>query len=101
MVNFRERPDRREILGSGAEHLLELVARFVVTADLEEGAAQGDASRQVRGMSLKPRPARRNRVVEVTGAAVFLGQGREGDRRRIRLDPASQFLNASGVGHGG
>ena len=101
MVNFRERPDRRQILWSRAEHLFELLARFVVAADLQEGSAQGDASREVRRMALQARPARGNRVVEVTRAAVFLGQRRERDRRRIRLDPASQFFNASGVGHVG
>ena len=99
MMDFRERPDRRKVLRSRAEHLFEFVACFVVAADLEQGAAQGDAGRKVRGMALQARPARGNRVVELAPAPVFLGQSRKSDRRRVRLDPASQFFNASGVGH--
>ena len=98
-VNFRERPDRGQILRSRAQHLFEFLARFVVAADLEQGSAEGDAGRKVCGMALQARPARGNRVVELARAAVFLREGRKSDRRRIRLDPASQFLNASGVGH--
>jgi len=34
------------------------------------------------------------------GAPQFLGEGREGERRRILLDPATQFLNAGALRHG-
>ena len=99
MVDFRECPDRGEILRSHAQHVFELLAGLVVPADLEQRSSQRDAGRQVRGMTLQAGPARGYRIVEPAGAAVFLGERGKRDRRRIDLDPASQFFNAGGVGH--
>ena len=52
MVNLREGADCGEILGSDAQHVLQLLARFVVPADLEQRSSQRDPGRQVRGMAL-------------------------------------------------
>ncbi len=41
-----------------------------------------------------------DRFVELTRAAVFLGELRESNRRRVLLDPASKVVNAGGRGHG-
>ena len=99
MVNLRESADGGEILGGGAQDLLELCPRLFETPGLEQRAAQGDAGRQVGGMPLQSRFTDGNRVLELSAAAIFLRERGEGDRRRIQLDPASQFLDASAVGH--
>jgi len=41
-----------------------------------------------------------DRFIKSAGAAVFLRQRREGDRRRVRVDPAFQFFYARTVRHG-
>ena len=46
-------------------------------------------------------PARQvvDRLGKHAQAAVFLGERREGDRRRVPLDPALQLLEARRIGH--
>ncbi len=43
--------------------------------------------------------ARLYRLLETIGAPVLLGERREGNGRRVRLDPAFQFFNARRVRH--
>ena len=75
--------------------------RLVETPGLEQRAAEGDAGRQVGGMPLQSGFTDGDRVLELSAAAIFLGERGERDRRRIQLDPASQFLDARAVGHAG
>src|SRR4051812_39421282 len=50
-------------------------------------------------MNLEPRAGDRDGFFVRSGAAAFFGELREGDRRRILLDPAPQIVNPRRVGH--
>ncbi len=94
-----ERTNRREILRGRAQHMFKLVPRFVEPPELEQRAPERDARGDVGRMPLQAGFTRGNRVLELPRPAVLFGEGRERDRRRIQLDPASQFLDAGVVGH--
>jgi hypothetical protein len=51
-------------------------------------------------MKRKAGPADLDRFLVVPVAAQFFAELREGDRRRILVDPASKVVNARGVAHG-
>ena len=84
----------RRTCSSSAEAVVEL-------ADLDQRAAERDARGNVRGMPQQSRAAGLDRFGEHAEAAVLLGERREGDRRRVPLDPALQFLESRRVGHDG
>ncbi len=68
--------------------------------DLDLGAAQRDVGGEIGRMTDKAGLAGVNRLVESFGATVLLGERREGNGRRVRLDPAFQFFDARRVRHG-
>ena len=45
-------------------------------------------------MNCQSRQADRNRFVGLAGAAAHFGELRKSNRRRVRLDPASQLLQS-------
>ena len=90
----------REIFRRKSEDVLELVPRVLQAADFNECPAERHVGRQIGWMSNKAGGAGFDRFFETLGAPVFLGEGGEGDRRRVRLDPAFQFFNARRVRHG-
>ncbi len=90
-----------QVLGRAAQDLLELDRRRVELADFDQGAAQRDARGNIRGVPQQPRAASLDRVGEHAEAPVLLGESGEGDRRRVPLDPALQFLDSRRVGHDG
>ena len=65
VVDFGECADRREILRRGAQYLLQLLARFIEAAELEEGSAERDARRHVGGMALEARLTRGDGLLEL------------------------------------
>ena len=88
-----ERAPRREILRRAAQHLFELALRFVEVVQFEEGAAEGDAGREVSGMTGEAGAADVHRFLQLPCPAALFGELRESDRRRILLDPASKVFN--------
>ena len=91
-VDLGEAADRGEVLGRGSEDGLELLARRVVVAGFDQRAAERDARGQVGGMALEAGAAGLDRLVVAADAAELFGERRKRDRRRVREDPASQFL---------
>ena len=98
VVDVGERTNRRQVLGGRAQDTFELVPRVVEPAELEQRSPERDARRDVGRVPLQAGFTCGDRVLELPCPAVLFGQGRERDRRRILLDPASQFLDA-GVVH--
>ena len=98
VVDFGERTNRRQVLGGRAQDMFELVPRLVEPAELEQRSPERDARRDIGRVPLQAGFTGGDRVLELPCPAVLFGQGRERDRRRILLDPASQFLDA-GVVH--
>ena len=98
LVDLGERTNCREVLGGRAQDMFELVPRVVEPAKLEERSPERDARGDIGRVPQQAGFTCGDRVLELPCPAVLFGQGRERDRRRIQLDPASQFLDA-GVVH--
>jgi hypothetical protein len=98
-VDLCEAANGRQVFRRTFQDVLERTPRLFQPAEVNEGAAQRDVSRQIRGMADKAGVAGFDRFIEAAGAAVLLGKSGERDGRRIRLDPASQFFNAWRVRH--
>ncbi len=94
VVDLGEAADRRQVFRSAREHPDQLGLRLVVLTELDEGAPERHARRQVRRMNLEAGPARIDRLLILPGATQLLGQLGEGNRRRILLDPAPQVIDA-------
>ena len=69
----------------------QLGVRFVETSELDERAAERDARGEVVGMVRKAGAADADGLVVIARAAALLGELRKSNRRRVRLDPASEF----------
>jgi hypothetical protein len=98
-VDIGEPADGRQVLRSQAQHVLELGPRLLVLADLEERPAERHAGRQVGRVPLEAGAADGDRLLAPPGAAVLFREGRKRNRRRIHLDPASQFFDARALSH--
>ncbi len=94
VMDLGQPADRREVLGREPEDVLELFPCVLVAADLDQRAPERDMCGQIGRMADEARRAGRNRLFEAPGAAEFLGQRRERDGRRVRLDPAFELFNA-------
>jgi hypothetical protein len=99
MVNLGKATNRRQILGSQLQHVLEFLSCIQQPAHLYQGSAQRDMSGQIRGMSDETGSAGLNRFLEPFGATILLGERGKGNGRRVRLDPAFQFFDARRVRH--
>jgi hypothetical protein len=99
LVNVRKRANRREVVRRNAYDLLELVLRLVKLSGVKKRAPEGHTGGQIAGMLLQARTADADRLVVLSGAAISFRELCEGDRRRVVIDPASQFLDAWIVGH--
>jgi hypothetical protein len=94
VMDFRKSANGGKILRRKPQNVFELVPRVLQAADFDECAAEGHMGRQIGRMSNEAGGAGLDRFFETFSAPVFLGERGEGDRRRVRLDPASQFFNA-------
>ena len=92
-VQFGEAADRGEVVGGEREDVFEFGARVGVLTKLLQRAAQRDAGRQVRRMTIESGAACGHGVFETPGAAVLFGERAESDGRRILTDPALQFFD--------
>ena len=98
-ANLGERPDRSEVVRSQAHDLFELVLRVLELSGVEQGPSQRHVSGEITGVLRQAAAAQANRFVAITGAPVFFGQRREGNRRRVLFDPALQFFDPRMVRH--
>ena len=73
------------------EHDGELRLRFFQASELDQGAAERDACREVVGVICEAGAADADGFVVGAGAAALFCELRKSHRRRVRLDPASQF----------
>lgn len=99
MVDIGEPANRREILRSALEHVLEFLLRLLELLEFDERAAKRHAGGKIRRMNLEARPAHVHGFLEHRGPAVFFGELRKSDGRRVLLDPSSQIVEARAITH--
>jgi hypothetical protein len=93
LLDISKLADRREIVWSCFEDVLELHDCLVVASHFEQGATERDASGEIGGMLRQTGPAHSNGFVELACTSMLFCELRKGNRRRILLDPASKFFN--------
>ncbi len=93
VVNLGQAAHGGQVLRRFGDHELELAARLGQLAEVEQRAPEGHACRQVAGMTDQPVAADADGFVRLPRAAVLLRELREGDRRRVVLDPAPEFID--------
>lgn len=99
-VDFGDAFEGREVLGRPAKNGRQLDQRRVEIAGLEQRATERGASGKIFGMEDEAGLTDLDGFGRLAVAPQFFCEGREGERRRILLDPATQFLNAGAVRHG-
>jgi len=73
-------------------HIFEFGARLRILLQFEQRPAERDACGKIVRVVFKPRAADADGCVVVAGPPQLLGEGGEGDGRRVVFDPASQFV---------
>ena len=91
-MNFGQCADGRQIVRRQPYYLLQFLLRVVVLLELDQCSSERDTRREVAGMLGEPGTSDANGLVEGADAAALFRQDGKGDRRRILLDPASQFV---------
>ena len=91
LVDLGERTDGGQITWRCIEHEGELNERIVELIELDQCAAESDASDEVVWVVSQARAADSDGVLVLPGAPVFFRELRKNKRRRILLDPASKF----------
>ena len=91
LIDLRHRAVGGEIVGSGGEDDRQLGLRLVEMSELGERAAEGDAGREIIGVIREAGAADAHGLFVFAGAAALFSELRKSNRRRVRLDPASQF----------
>ena len=99
MMDFGDAANRGEIFRRALEDVLEFGERRLEIVELDQRAAQRDAGGEITRMKLETGAADVDGLLVMAGAAALLRQLGEGNRRRIRLDPASEIFNPLAVGH--
>jgi hypothetical protein len=100
VVDFGEAADRRQVFGSALQDLFELGECAVEIVQLNQRSPERHARGEITGVKLEARMADVDRLLKISGAAALLRQLREGDRRRVLLNPAPEILDAAVVRHG-
>ena len=100
MMDFGQSANRGEVFGSELQNIFELFPRVRKAADFNQRPAERDMSGEIGWMPDEAGRAGLDRFFKPSGATVFLRQRREGDRRRVRMDPALQLFYARTVRHG-
>src|SRR5438128_5217763 len=93
-VELGQTADRGEVFGRGAKHRFQLLAGAVEVSGFDERASERHPRGKVCGMAQETGPAGFNRLVVAANPAELFRECRKRDRRRVRLDPAPQFLYA-------
>ena len=93
MRDFGQAPHRGEVFRRLGDYELEFLAGRWQAGEVEQGAAEGDPGRQVTRVPGQAFLTDPHRLFGLAGAAVLFGQLREGNGRRVTLDPAAQFVD--------
>lgn len=94
VMGFREAFDRREILGGVLQDLLELLLRVFELTEIEKRASQGYTCGVIGGMNRETSATDIDGLLRLAGATVLFGELRKRNRRRVLLDPSSEFFEA-------
>ena len=99
VLDLGQPADGGEVFRRALQDEIEGGLRLVEVIQLDQGAPERDAGGQVSGVNREAGPADLDRFLMLSSAPAFLGELREGDRRRIPVDPAPQIVNSVVVGH--
>ena len=94
VMNFGQASDRGEVLRRHCEDVFQLFARFVEPVHLDERASERHMRRKVCRMPLQAGLARRDGLFVLPSPPILFRKRRKRNRRRVRLDPASQIFDA-------
>ena len=83
-----------QVLGRALQDAFELHLRLFELLQLDQRASESDPRRKIPGVNGQAGTADVHGLLKLAGAAVFLGQLRERDRRRVLLDPSSQIFQS-------
>jgi len=100
MMNLGQAPNGREILWRQLQNVLEFLPGILKPSHFDECAAKRDVGGEIRGMTHQTGLAGFNGFLVAFSAPIFLGESRKRNGRRVRLDPAFQFLDARRIRHG-
>ena len=91
LIDLGQGADRRKVAGRHVQHVRQLREGLVEPVQFDEGAAEGDAGGQGFRMVLQAGAAHPHGFVVLAFAPEFLRQLGKRQRRRVGLDPASEF----------
>jgi hypothetical protein len=101
LVDFRKTADRRQVLRGKSQDRFEFLLRFLEASNVNERAAERDVGGEIGRMADEAGGAGIDRLFETPGPPVFLCECRKRNGRRVRLDPAFEFLKSRRVRHRG
>src|SRR3954470_9658965 len=99
-MDLSQSPNSGQVFRRELQDVFEFRARVLQPADFNQRPTERYVRGEIRGMSNESGRAGIDRLGEPCSAAVLFRQRRKGDRRRVRLDPALQILDAWTIGHG-
>ena len=94
-----ELSDRGQIVRSGSNDVFEFFRGFVEPPELEQCPTQRHPCGEIGRVLLKAGSRDFDRLFEIACSPVLFRELRKRNRRRILLDPASQFFYPRIVGH--
>ena len=94
MVDFGKAADGGEVLGRALQDAFELDLRLFELLQLDQRTPERHPRREIPGVYGQAGTADVYGLLKLAGAAVFLGQLREGNRRRVLLDPSSKIFQS-------
>jgi hypothetical protein len=100
-LDLRQELPGKVVLGRQLQNVRQRLARVLQVTCFQVRTAQRDSRRVIRGVARQPLLADANCVVELSGAAILLGQLQEGPRERIPGHPLLQGFDGGGGLRGG
>jgi hypothetical protein len=94
MVRIGKSANGRKVFRRALEDVFEFLLRFIEQLQFDECPSERDARGQIGGMDRETRTADVYGFLKHGGAAVLFCELREGNRRRVQLDPSSQIIEA-------
>ena len=98
-VNLGDAFERSQVFRGRRQDRRQLGQSRVEVPVVNQGAAERGSCGGVLGVQREAGPARLDGFVQPAGTPELFCEGGKRKRRRILLDPASQFLNARAVRH--
>ena len=101
LEDLGESANGRQVFRRGRDHEIQFVLGLVERAQFDQGTAERDTGSEVVGMRGEAVAADFDGFFVRSVAAAFFGELRKRNRRRVRLDPASKFINPRILRHAG